>query len=278
MNCRMTSLSTTMMQKMMRRFRTFALVLCASLFAALSAAASSAIPARPNPPRLVNDLAGIFTPMQTASLETMLVNFDDSTSNQIAVVTVNDLGGYEVADFAREIGVGWGVGSSDFNNGIVVLVKPKTEGNGGEVTIQVGYGLEGAIPDAECWAIIRDIMIPSFKEGDYFNGVNNACLRLMGLASGEIKASRNGRDPDEVAILTVLAFLFVFFFYLILKYRNKNNSGGSGSSGGNRKVYVGPIFGGGFQDSGSSWGGGFNGGFGGFGGGSFGGGGASGSW
>ena len=79
----------------------------------------------------------------------------------------------------------------------------------------------------------------------------------MGLASGEIKASRNGRDPDEVAILTVLAFLFVFFFYLILKYRNKNNSGGSGSIGGNRKVYVGPIFGGGFQDSGSSWGGGY---------------------
>ena len=241
MNCRMTSLSTTMMQKMMRRFRTFALVLCASLFAALSAAASSAIPARPNPPRLVNDLVGIFTPMQTASLETMLVNFDDSTSNQIAVVTVNDLGGYEVADFAREIGVGWGVGSSDFNNGIVVLVKPKTEGSGGEVTIQVGYGLEGAIPDAECWAIIRDItrhMTDIFTEefakiNTYFGqtftemfGGGKGSLELEDPAEPltcgiEIKVQPPGKQLKTITLLSggEKAFVAIALYFAILKVR-----------------------------------------------------------
>ncbi|MBP5741372.1 MAG: TPM domain-containing protein, partial [Bacteroidales bacterium] len=65
------------------------------------------IPERPDPPRLVNDFAGIFTPAQVAELESMLVSFDDSTSNQITVVTVNDLEGYAPAEYAVKIGLSW---------------------------------------------------------------------------------------------------------------------------------------------------------------------------
>ena len=244
----------------------------------------AAIPARPQPQRLVNDLAGIFTSRQVDHLERMLVAFDDSTSNQIVVVTVTDLEGYSAADYAVRIGLDWGVGSKDFNNGVVVLVKPKDDG-AGQVAIQVGYGLEGAIPDVYAKRIIENQMIPHFRSGDYYGGVLAACEKLMAYASGEISVERD-RDEidmdDLVALFILLALLAIVFLYLA-----KNGGGNSGGGGGGRYIYIGPIgrSGGSVFGGGSSWGGGLGGGsfgggggFGGFGGGSFGGGGASGSW
>ena len=107
-----------------------------------------AIPSRPVPQRLVNDYAKIFTPAQRESLERTLVSFDDTTSNQITVVTVTDLEGYSASEYATRIGLDWQVGSAEFDNGVVLLVKPKIGNSYGEVFIAVGYGLEGAIPDA----------------------------------------------------------------------------------------------------------------------------------
>ena len=128
----------------------------------------SAIPGRPNPPRLVNDFAGLFSPAQTAELERMLVDFSDTTSNQITVVTVNDLEGYDSSEYATRIGLDWQVGTAQFNNGVVVLVKPKTPDSYGDAFIAVGYGLEGAIPDAYATRIVREQMIPHFKNNDYY--------------------------------------------------------------------------------------------------------------
>lgn len=242
-----------------------------------------AIPSRPQPQRLVNDLAGLFTAAQAGHLERMLVAFDDSTSNQIAVVTVTDLEGYTPAEYAVRIGLDWGVGSADFNNGIVVLVKPKESGGSGQVSIQVGYGLEGAIPDVYAKRIIDSQMIPHFRSGDYYGGVQAACEILMAYASGEISQERD-RSDDEMD--DVVAFLILFFLVmLVFLYLSSKNKGGgnnhSGGGGGGRYIYIGPIGRGSVFTGGSSWGegGGFGGGgFGGFGGGSFGGGGASGSW
>ena len=92
----------------------------------LIATLSYGIPSRPQPQRLVNDLAGLFSPAQISRLESTLVAFDDSTSNQIAVVTVKDLEGYPASEYATRIGLEWQVGTAEFNNGIVLLVKPKT--------------------------------------------------------------------------------------------------------------------------------------------------------
>ena len=244
-----------------------------------------ALPSKPQPPRLVNDLAGIFTPAQTYALERALVEFDDSTSNQIAVVTVNDLEGYEPDEYATRLGIEWQVGSAEFNNGIVVLVKPKTESSGGRVAISVGYGLEGAIPDAYAKRIIENEMIPSFKEGDYYAGVEKACVVLMKLAKGEYNYADGDDDETGLMIVAFFIILFVIFIFILISSGKKGGGGNGGSSGGGlddvtKGIIIGNILGNnGRHSTGGSFGGGFGGGgFGGFGGGSFGGGGAKGSW
>lgn len=243
------------------------------------------IPAVPDPPRLVNDFAGVLG-SRADELERTLVAFDDSTSNQITVVTVTSLDGYSVEEFALELGRKWGVGKS-VNNGVVVLVKPKTRDSGGDVTIQVGYGLEGAITDAYCRRIIENQMIPAFREEDYFKGVSAACDQLMKLASGEISEPRQAEDPSGFEILIWFVLPMVLFFVVLVILSKKKGGGGNDSSGsgGSRRpfIWIGPGYGSsssgwGGSSHGSGWGGGFGGGFGGFGGGSFGGGGASGHW
>lgn len=251
---------------------------------------ASAIPTKPVPERLVNDFAGIFTAEQVLSLERALTAFDDSTSNQITVVTVNDLEGYAPAEYGTEIGERWGVGSGKFDNGIVVLVKPKTGDSRGQVNISVGYGLEGAIPDSYCKRIIETEMIPRFRENDYFGGTAAACSVLMKLASGEISEPREAEDGGGTLFMILTALGFVVIIFLVASAGGKGGNGGSGGGGymdGDdfaRGLIIGSILNGGrhssgWGSSGGGFGGGFGGGsFGGFGGGSFGGGGASGSW
>lgn len=243
----------------------------------------SAIPAKPQPERLVNDYADLFSSGQEAGLERVLTAFNDSTSNQIAVLTVHDLEGMSASEYAIRTGLEWGVGSEKFDNGIVILVKPKTS-TPGEVFIAVGYGLEGAIPDAYAKRIITNLMIPHFKENDYFGGVSEACGMLMKLASGEISEATDGIDEEDdiIMIMAFLVVLTIILLILAIAMKNGNNGRGSGGSRYDDVFTTGPIIiRGGNSFGGSSSGGGFGGGFGGFGGfggGSFGGGGAGGSW
>ena len=247
----------------------------------------SAIPDKPYPPRLVNDFAGIFSYAQRNALENKLSAFDDSTSNQIAVVTVTDLEGLSPAEYGTEIGIRWGVGSGKFDNGIVILVKPKTAESGGEVNISVGYGLEGAIPDSYAKRIIENEMIPAFRYGDYYAGIDRACTVLMKLASGEI--SEPSDSPVSVSDIAG-GLIGILFFIFIIVLMTRRRGGGNNHGGGKRRrimdddfikgLIIGNILssGGGHSErrGGSSFGDG--GGFGDFGGGDFGGGGASGRW
>lgn len=259
------------------RFHTKHILIALSLFVA---AISHAVPSRPNPQRLVNDLAGIFSPAQITALENTLVAFDDSTSNQIAVVTVKDLEGYPASEYATRIGLEWQVGTAQFNNGIVVLVKPKTLDSSGQVFIAVGYGLEGAVPDAYVKRIIESKMIPYFRNNDYYAGVAAACDVLMKLASGEISVQREMEAEDDLGSVFAALFIIFLIMYIAIIISGKGGNGNSGGSGSNgpRTVYVGPIITSGRSYGGGGFSGGFGGGFGGFGGGSFGGGGAGGSW
>jgi uncharacterized protein len=250
-----------------------------ALVCLLAAALSYAVPSRPSPQRLVNDLAKIFTPDQVSRLENTLVAFDDSTSNQIVVVTVNDLEGYDASEYATRIGLNWGVGSEQFNNGIVLLVKPKTYDSAGQVFIAVGYGLEGAIPDAYAKRIIENELIPNFRINDYYAGVEAACDVLMKLASGEISEPRGADEEDAFFEMIITLFVIGLLIFCIIIVVGQGNNNGHNSGGGRRTIYVGPIITSGRSyGGGSSFGSGFGGGFGGFGGGSFGGGGAGGSW
>lgn len=249
-----------------------ALIVIGAVFAMVA----NAIPTRPEPQRLVNDQASIFTPDQKEDLERMLVAFDDSTSNQIAVVTVLDLEGYSASEYATRIGLEWGVGSEKFDNGVVLLVKPRVGNSYGEVFIAVGYGLEGAIPDAYAKRIVDTELIPHLSEGDYYGGVVAACEVLMKLASGEISELRED-DGEDVAWVIVSIFLVIIIAVIVIAVNSEGGSGNGGTfSGGGgssrRTIYTGPVIRGGSGGSGGSFGGGF----GGFGGGSFGGGGAGG--
>ncbi|MCO5268576.1 MAG: TPM domain-containing protein [Brumimicrobium sp.] len=243
------------------------------------------IPEKPNPPVLVNDFANILTENQVKILENDLALFAQETTNQICIVTVNELCG-DKALFAYEIGEKWGVGDARFNNGIVILIKPKLEREKGEAFIAVGYGLEGKIPDALAKKIVENEMIPNFKEGNYYEGIYNAILVIEKLAREEFPPDQYGKQYDGsfgFVLFIFLSLFGLFFFYAIRRAKKYAKEHG---------VSIGEAF----RDlekkdrksssnhfGGSSWGssGGRSsgsGGFGGFGGGHFGGGGAGGSW
>lgn len=240
------------------------------------------VPARPNPPRLVNDFAGILGDCQW--LEDSLERIAMETSNQICVVTMNDLGGYDKAMMAYSIGEQWGVGKKGNNNGVVILIKPKTPESKGEAFIAAGYGLEGAITDATSTRIVNQEMIPYFKENDYLGGVWAGAKVVRDLAIGEYNEedyAQQGEGDDALFALIMFIFIFAFFMYLAHKSNQGNNgnrnNGDTGTWGGPIIFTTGSDWGRGSSWSGGgSWGGG--GGWGGFGGGSFGGGGGGGSW
>jgi uncharacterized protein len=197
----------------------------------------------------------------------------------------------EVSQFAYEIGEKWGVGGSKNNNGVVILVKPKTDTKG-EVFIATGYGVEGALPDASCSRIINNEMIPQFKNNDYFGGVVRALNVILPVLAKEYSIEEYEKAAEGVPPFAVLflAIFVVFMFLLLMKDHNdKDNdrNGNSGTFGGGNSgsdvataILLGSLLGGRSSGRGGSFGGGSfgGGGFGGFGGGSFGGGGAGGSW
>jgi uncharacterized protein len=238
--------------------------------------AQGGIPDKPATPRLVNDFAQILSPDELQTLETKLLAFNDSTSVQIAVVIVPTLGGYEKADYAQQLGQKWGVGGSKFNNGFVVLVKPKTASENGEAFIATGYGVEGSVPDATASDIVNNEMIPHFKENDYYGGINAATDVLMSLVKGEFKADAYSKSKKQGS--AVFFILVIIIVIVLLISRNNNNHHTINRSGAGGLLFFPWMMGGGGSGGGGGFGGGGGGGFGGFGGGSFGGGGAGGSW
>ena len=256
--------------------------------AVISLQAQSLLP-RPEPPRLVNDLAGVLSAGEAQALENKLVAFNDSTSNQIAVVIVSDLQGYDRSEFAYRVARDWGVGQGDFNNGLLVLVKPKSASSNGQVFIATGYGLEGAIPDIACADIIDREIIPRFRENDYYGGIDAGTNVLMSLAAGEYSYDNYAGGGSSGSIPGVIIFLMILVFIFIISAGSSNNKHLRRNGSSNLPLWLLLSMMGGGKSHGGSWGGfsggsgggfsgGGGGGFGGFGGGGFGGGGAGGSW
>jgi uncharacterized protein len=268
----------------------FLLFVTLSLFQNL--AAQEEFPPRPEPPMLINDLAGVLSPGQRDALENKLDHFNEKTSTQIAVVTINDLHGYDKGDYAFRLAENWGIGQKGKNNGILILVKPKTESSKGEIFIAVGYGLEGAVPDVVArQTIIQNEILPSFSQGDYYAGLDRGTNVLMSLTAGEYTADQymkaSGKKGSGIGGIGIIIIILILIF-LFNRGGNNHHSIGSQPSfwstlllmnmfGGRRGGSWGD-FSGGRGGFGGGFGGGSGGGFGGFGGGSFGGGGAGGSW
>ena len=152
------------------------------LFFSVTLSAQEVLP-KPNPPRLVVDAANMLSPDQAQILERKLVAFNDSTSNQIAIVTVNDLNDVPVEDYANKLFREWGIGSAKNNNGVLILVAK----NDRQSRIEVGYGLEGAITDVQSKDIIENDIAPNFRNQDYYRGLDEAVNSLEEAAAKEYK-------------------------------------------------------------------------------------------
>jgi uncharacterized protein len=126
------------------------------------------IPARPNPPKLVNDFAGVLSPGEAQQLEQQLVAYDDSTSNQIAIVLVKTLNDYPIEEYALKIFRDWGVGNKKTNNGVVIVAAIDDR----KIRIEVGYGLEGAIPDITANHIIQNDIAYFVSQDDKFKSLS----------------------------------------------------------------------------------------------------------
>lgn len=256
------------------------ILLLTVLVSFLSMGFAQEIPDPLMPPRLVNDFAGLLNQNEWNRLERKLRDYHDTTSTQIYVVIVNDLMGYDIADFTFQLGEKWGVGQKGKNNGVIVTVKTKVGNERGEVMIATGYGLEDVIPDAIANRIIDREIVPNFREGNYYMGLDAATSTIIDLASGKFTADEYGQDDGFIGGIIAIAFL-VFFFVLFSKVNKTRSS----SIGHNLPFWIAlgmlSSGGGGGRSGGfgsfSSGSGGF-GGFSGGGGGSFGGGGARGSW
>lgn len=251
-----------------------------------SAQVEKIIPDKPNPPKLVNDFTNSFlTPEQVVELERKLTAYDDSTSNQIAVVIVDDLKGYSAADYAIALGRKWGVGNKNFDNGVVLLVSTGGGEGNRAVFIAPGYGLEGAVTDLIADAIVDHELVPNFKAGNYYRGLDEATDAIIWAAEGRYKAPE-GYGKKKGKGIGIGAIIFFIIMILIFSGMGGGRGGGMVSRRGYGDIGAGWIIGsllggGGRGDGGGGWsggGGGGGGGFGGFGGGGFGGGGAGGNW
>ncbi len=239
---------------------------------------------KPNPPRLFVDKANMLSQDQVNILEQKLDAFNDSTSNQIAVVIIPTLNDVPVEDYAVKLFRDWGIGGSKHNNGVLLLIAAQDH----KIRIEVGYGLEGAITDVQSNDIIANDLTPNFKNEDYYAGIDDAINSLEKAAAGEYK-ERGKQKSDNGKGGNILGFIIIFIVIIIAISRGRGGRGGgmmsrrgSGSwiipamfLGGWGRGGSGGFGGGGFGGGGFGGGGG---GFGGFGGGSSGGGGASGGW
>jgi uncharacterized protein len=244
--------------------------LIAALLLLLAAAALAAEPVYPALTGRVVDDAGILSASTRNQLDASLAQHEQQTGQQLVVVTLPSLQGYTIEDFGYQLGRRWGIGQKGRDNGALLIVAPKER----KVRIEVGYGLEGTLTDAQSRIIIEQVILPQFRRGDFNAGVSDgtaAILRVLGGAplDGAVRHARTVENAPPPWVFFVFLVLFIAFFAwriygawpLLLAGRGAGPWYGSGGFGG--------FSGGGF----SGGGGGFSGG-----GGSFGGGGASGGW
>jgi uncharacterized protein len=220
----------------------------------------------------VVDNAGMIEPAVREQLTQQLNAHEKATGEQLVVVTLPDLQGADIADFGYQLGRHWGIGQKDKNNGALLIVARDER----RLRIEVGYGLEERLTDAQSSVIINQVITPAFKAGNFSKGISDGVAAMLVVLGGNpldesstVYESRGDPESDFVSrhpglfVFLVMLFILTIFVCQMLGILPSGGGGGRGSSGGG-------FGGGGFGGAG---GGGFSGG-----GGSFGGGGSSGGW
>jgi uncharacterized protein len=244
------------------------------------------IPEKPSEETSVYDYANIFNNNEKAYLTQKLVKYADSTSTQIVIATVKTLNGDDISLTSANWGQKWGIGQKGKDNGILILVASEDR----KIDISTGYGIEYRLTDLMAERILNRIILPEFKKGSYFNGLDKGTDAVISALNGEFKAppknTQENNSPDGLKFM--IAIMFIVFIFSIISKRRKNDD--DNYKGGKKSRGLSPLemiilsgqgrsrggnFGSGGFGGGSFGGGGFGGGFGG---GGFGGGGASGGW
>ena len=260
--------------------------------------ATAQIPPRPKTADdLIYDYAHVIDSANYSVIRDSLRNLYMYNKTQVVVLTVESLDGMEIEDFCQQVFQEWGIGDKELNNGVLIVIKPKTKSSGGQVRIHTGYGAEGALPDLLCKKIQTDSMIPAFKENNYGLAVRKAVSLISPAMKGEypqeiatfLQEKQKEKESNSRIAVIVYSILYIllcgliwYFFFMPTKAdwysiiaSPLTDTGSSGSS------YRGSSSSRGYS-SGSSWssgssssssGGGWS-----WGGGSSGGGGASSSW
>jgi uncharacterized protein len=254
-------------------------VLLAALAASALVATASAAPNYPKLTGRVTDQAGLLSASDKADIESELAAIEQTSTDQIAIVTVNSLDGYSIEDYGIGLARQWGIGQKGKDNGILLIVAP----NDHKVRIEVGRRLEPFMTDTMSALIIHNAILPKFRRGDYAGGIKDGVRDIKTVLLGdpeEVKRrAAGGRTPhdDPTAMMHLLVFFLIVALIMWINYRNARAMG-PGMPGSPRRR-GGIIF---IPGGSGSWGGGWSGGGGGGGwsggGGDFGGGGASGSW
>lgn len=254
-------------RKMMPKFLIFLL-----LFLPSTIFAQDFLPEKPV--GFVNDFADVLSDSEVRILENKLSNYRDTTTNAIVVATIESLEGYSIEEIATNLFNTWDIQYENRANGVLLLVSL----NDRKLRIEVGYGLEGAIPDLIAGRIIDEIITPNFRNGSYFGGIDQATTAMMQLAAGEYEGNltRERSNDDEFDPFPIIIFIIIMILLFTRRGRRSRSYGPGGF------IYWGGVgssnrWNGGSGSSGFGGGGSF-GGFGGGGGFSSGGGGASGEW
>jgi uncharacterized protein len=237
------------------------------------------IPKKPDFQTSVYYYANVLSATEKKQLEEKLIRYSDSTSTQIVVITIESLKGEDIGILTPKWGQTWGIGGSEQNDNGVIILLAKAER---KIWISAGYGLEDRLTAGIGGEITRNIIIPEFKAGSYFNGLDKGTDAIFDVFKGKYKGERKKNKKDKFPILPFIIIAVVILFLISRNNKNGGNSGNSGSGPSLLDVIIlsslgrsGGGFGGGGFGGGSSGGGGFGGGFGG---GGFSGGGSGGDW
>jgi uncharacterized protein len=249
---------------------------CNSIFAQFT------IPEKPSFQTSVYDYANVLSASEKAQLEEKLIRYSDSTTTQIVVITIESLKGEDVSQLATKWGQTWGIGGTKQDDNGVIILLAKAEK---KIAINPGYGVEDRLTAGIGGTIIRNIIIPEFKAGSFYNGLDKGTDAIIDVFKGKFKGERKQAKGNSFPIIPLIIIVVIV---LILLSRNKGGGGNSGNNSGGGPSLLDVILlsslgrsggsgfgGGGFGGGSSGGGGGFGGGFGG---GGFSGGGSSGGW
>nr|WP_241485270.1 TPM domain-containing protein [Psychroserpens damuponensis] len=250
------------------------------------------IPPVPKEQTSVYDYAGLLSSSEKNSLEQKLIRYSDTTSTQIVVAIIASLKGENIGLLTPKWAHEWGIGQAKEDNGVFILLAE----NDREIWISPGYGVEDKLTAGIVGEITRNVIIPEFKRGDYYQGLNKGSDAIFQRLNGTYQGTRQSNSGDEFPVVFFIILFIIFIIFIITISKNRRGGGNNGSGGnrtngtsildaiilsnmgrgsyGGSNRSSGGLFGGG-SSGGSFGGGGFGGGFGG---GGFSGGGAGGSW